>query len=260
MVTQGANVFVSAFMFAPLLLLLTVAASPDTIHVTVDGVDRVAYVFAPSKKSDSSPPVLFMFHGHGGSAQHCMEHFKMQERWPEAVVVYGDGLKITTAGGDGQGWQVDPNEQNRDVKFFDALLPKVLAGYNGDPKKVFAWGFSNGGMFVYTLWTMRADRFAAFCTSGSCFATDDIKLSTPKPAFVTISGNDPIVPPEYQEQALEQVEKEDASVKNGTDYGAAGTYYKGTQPVVVWRYKGGHEFPFEGFPKLIEFFRNIASS
>jgi polyhydroxybutyrate depolymerase len=243
-------------MFAQ-ILLLAFATGPDTIHVTVDGVDRVAYAFAPSQRTTQKPPVLFMFHGHGGSAERCIDRFGVEKRWPEAVVVYCDGLPVKTGGGDGKGWEIDGSEQNRDIKFFDGLLPKVLSGYHGDPNKVFAWGFSNGGMFMYTLWTMRAEKFAAFCPSGACFASDDIHLHGAKPAFITISGNDPIVPPNYQEAALKEAERTDVSAKSGTPFGTGGTYYKGTKPIVVWRYNGGHEFPFESFPKLIEFFKSI---
>jgi polyhydroxybutyrate depolymerase len=239
------------------LLLLALAKGPDTIHLTVNGVDRVAYAFAPSKRTSTRPPVLFMFHGHGGSAERCIDRFGVEKRWPEAVVVYCDGLPINGGGGIAKGWEIDTIERNRDIKFFDALLPKVLTSYHGDPKKVFAWGFSNGGMFMFTLWSMRPDKFAAFCASGSAIVNDDIHLDVPKPVFMTISGNDPIVPPSYQEAAFKEILKADRSAKKGTAYGAGGTYLKGTKPVVVWRYNGGHEFPFESFPKLIEFFKSI---
>jgi len=240
------------------LLFFVHARTPDTIHIDVHGVDRVAYAFAPSQPSTAKPPMIFMFHGHGGSAQTCMQRFYMEKRWPEAVVVYCDGLPVSTAGGDGKGWVLEPTANNRDIQFFDALLPKVLDQYHGDPKRVFAWGFSNGGMFMYTLWTMRAEKFAAFCPSGSAIAVDGIRLSVPKPAFMTISGNDPIVPPDYQEAAWQEIEKADRTAKTGTPYGDGGTYFKGTAPVVLWRYNGGHEFPFESFPKLIEFFKSVS--
>jgi polyhydroxybutyrate depolymerase len=239
------------------LLLLAGKLTPDTVQVKVDGAERLAYVFAPTSKSTSKPPVLFMFHGHGGSAQRCIERFGVEKRWPEAVVVYCDGLPVTTAGGNGKGWELQGNATNRDVKFFDALLPQVLSKYQGDPKKVFAWGFSNGGMFIYTLWSMRPDKFAAFCPSGSCIQDDDVQLRTPKPAFVTISANDNIVPTELQEEAFKKVLTIDHSESSGKPFGDGGTYYRGKQPVVCWRYSGGHEFPFESFPKLIEFFKGV---
>jgi len=246
-------------MFPSILLLLATASGPDAIHTNVDGTDRLAYVIAPSHKTGSKPPMLLMFHGHGGSAERCMKRFYMEKRWPEAIVVYLEGLEVLTAGGSGLGWKLLPNNQNRDIRFVDALLPKVLKQYNGDPKEVFAWGFSNGGMFTYTLWSARPNKFAGFCPSGACIVSDDFKLTQPKPAFVTISGNDETVPTILQKAALAQVERVDGSAKTGKRYGSAGTYFKGLKPVVMWDYNGGHEFPFESFPKLIEFFKSVAA-
>ncbi len=128
--------------------------------------------------------------------------------------------------------------------------------FHGDANKVFACGFSNGGMFVYTLWTMRADKFAGFCPSGAAFATDDTKLSVAKPCFVTISGNDDVVPAEYQKQAMEAVRAVNhASASSAVAYGSSGVYYRGTAPTVVWNYNGGHEFPFECWGDLVRFFK-----
>ena len=120
-------------MLASLLFLIQ-SATPKEIHVTVDGIDRLAYAMAPSKPS-AKPPVLLMFHGHGGSAERCMVRFSVEKRWPEAVVVYCDGLPIRTGGGMGKGWELDTIEQNRDIRFVDALLPKVLSRFHAMPRR-----------------------------------------------------------------------------------------------------------------------------
>lgn len=246
-------------MIATLLLAVSLA-QPDDIHLSIDGVDREAFVFRPTKPTNGKPPVLFMFHGHGGSAERCMGKFHAETHWPEAVVVYGQGLPMTLGPQSymGPGWILDCNEKNRDIRFFDALRAKVLSDYSGDPNHCFAWGFSNGGMFMYTLWTMRGSEFAGFCSSGGCILTDDVKLAKPKPMFITISGNDNNVPTEYQKQAYDEVRKADHSQGKGTPYGDHGILLKGAQPVVMWSYNGGHEFPFECFPTLIKFFRQIS--
>lgn len=246
-------------MLSALLLLAAQAQQPDTVHFTVDGVDRTAYIFAPSKKSEGKPPVLFMFHGHGGSAERCMGKFHLEKAWPEAIVVYGDGLEVS--GGvhatGGKGWMVEPNDQNRDIRFFDAMLAGVVKDYNADPRNVFAAGFSNGGGFTYTLWTARADKITAFCPSGAAFFTDDTVLKLAKPAFVTISTDDEIVPTQYQKAALEEVKKINQSEASASPYGAEGVLHKGKQPTVVWTYKGGHEFPFQSYGELVKFFKSV---
>jgi len=247
-------------MLLALLLVFTQTTQPITIDLNVNGVDRQALIVAPTK-INPKPPVLFMFHGHGGSAERMHSRFHAEQEWPEALVVYPDGLPVVRGepANGGKGWVLDCNDYNRDVQLFDALLKKVVNDYHGDASKVFVCGFSNGGMFVYTLWTMRADKIAGFCPSGAALATDDTKLSVAKPCFVTISGNDEIVPTNYQRDAMEAVRQVNHCGSAGTDYGATGIYYRGTQPMVVWNYNGGHEFPFECWGTLIRFFKSVSS-
>lgn len=242
------------------LCALLLLDTPARIQVNVDNLERQALIVAPSQTTTAKPPVLFMFHGHGGSADRCFNRFHFEKAWPDAVVVYPDGLPITL--GDptknGKGWVLDCNEQNRDIKLFDVLREKVVKDFHGDPKRVFACGFSNGGMFMYTLWTMRPHQLAAVCPSGACIATDDTHLLEPLPCFVTVSGNDEIVPTQYQSQGVDAVKKVDRSQGSGRPYGDHGEYFRGQKPVVVWNYDGGHEFPFECYPSLIKFFKEAA--
>ena len=243
-------------------LLLFYPVQSDRIHLNVGGVDREALIVAPSAPTAAKAPVLFMFHGHGGSAERMFNRFHAERAWPSALVVYPDGLPIARGNpiNNGNGWVLDCNESNRDVQLFDALLTRVVHDYHADASRVFAAGFSNGGMFMYTLWTMRANKIAGFCPSGAAFATDDVKLSVAKPCFVTISGDDDIVPASYQSQAMEAVRQTNRCASSGSAYGAHGTIYRGTQPMVVWNYNGGHEFPFECWPDLIRFFNSVSSS
>lgn len=159
-------------MLAPLLFAV-LAQQPETIHVDVGGMERQAIVVAPAHKSSDKPPVVFMFHGHGGSAEHCIGHFHVENQWPAAVVVYPEGMPISLGpqSPEGLGWQLRCDEKNSDIQFFDKLREKVLKDYDADPKKEFAMGFSNGGMFVYTLWALRGDEFAAFALPARCCST-----------------------------------------------------------------------------------------
>ena len=73
-------------------ILLACCSEPTKIHLDVDGVDREAIVFAPSRRTSSKPPVLFAFHGHGGSPERMNDRAHFETLWPEAVVVYPQGL------------------------------------------------------------------------------------------------------------------------------------------------------------------------
>src|SRR5579871_2850309 len=122
----------------PILVLVSTAFNTRTIHLKVDGVDRNAIVVATNQVAPGSP-VLFMFHGHGGSAERCETRFQLNLAWPEAIIVYPDGLPISVGdpANNGQGWALECKASNRDIRFFDALYSKITHDYKPNPKKVF---------------------------------------------------------------------------------------------------------------------------
>ena len=59
---------------------------------TVDGVARTALVYVPATAKASPTPLVFVFHGHGGSARQAARSFHIEQEWPEAISVYMQGL------------------------------------------------------------------------------------------------------------------------------------------------------------------------
>ena len=57
----------------------------------VDGETREALVYMPEKAENA--PLVFVFHGHGGNVQRISGMFRIHELWPEAAVVYMQGLQ-----------------------------------------------------------------------------------------------------------------------------------------------------------------------
>ncbi|HTQ08988.1 MAG TPA: hypothetical protein VMI31_02845 [Fimbriimonadaceae bacterium] len=240
-------------------VLLAQTLTPSKIHLLVDGLDRTALVYLPTRKTSAKPPILIAFHGHGGSPERLEGRAKLEDLWPDAIVVYPYGLPMTlqNPAEHGPGWVVDAKEDNRDIRFFDALLKKVVGDYRGDPAHVFAFGFSNGAIFMYTLWNLRGRELAGIGSAEGCLLTA-MNLSPPKPFFMTIGSDDNVVPVQYQRLALEQVKKTDRCQTAGTPYGERGLYFKGRQPVVYWPYQGGHEFPVDCLPTMIRFFSSLS--
>jgi len=62
------------------------------VKLKVEGVEREALVQIPAQDS-ATAPVIFFFHGHGGSAQNALKRFGLNKHWPEAIIVYMQGLK-----------------------------------------------------------------------------------------------------------------------------------------------------------------------
>src|SRR4051812_1090421 len=78
-------------------------------EVMVDGVAREALVQAPAGAKTKPAPVVFVFHGHGGTARSALRQFPIHEHWPEAIVVAMQGLntpgRLTDPEGKKPGWQ-----------------------------------------------------------------------------------------------------------------------------------------------------------
>ncbi len=63
------------------------------MHWTIDGVRREALVFAPrANYGSANHPLVLAFHGHGGQMLSTSVLMQIQTLWPEAIVVYPQGL------------------------------------------------------------------------------------------------------------------------------------------------------------------------
>ncbi len=229
----------------------------------IEGVKRTAVIYEGNAKSEKSP-VVFVFHGHGGNVRNAQRRLNFHSAWKEALVVYMQGIPgvvgITDAAGTKNGWQMNPNDlENRDVKFFDEVLQQLKKDYKVDDNRVYAVGHSNGSRFVYVLWAMRADKFAAFCGVAGPGGRL-IKDAPPKSIWMSMGENDPIVPAQMQKLAIPLVQKVlGIDAANGVTNGEITTYKgQGDTELILEIRNAGHEFPQESIPKMVEFFkRNV---
>src|SRR5262249_8227617 len=82
-------------LFCCCAFLVSSAARAEVMSWTVDGVARRALVFAPTAPTTAGGgkvPLVFAFHGHGGNMRGAARTMAFQEAWPEALVVYMQGL------------------------------------------------------------------------------------------------------------------------------------------------------------------------
>ena len=232
----------------------------------VGGVDRVALVYAPESAKTTASPLLFAFHGHGGTAQNVARRMDFQHLWPEAIVVYMQGLPtpgaLTDPEGKLPGWQKAPGDQgDRDLKFFDMVVETVKKDYKVDPKQIFATGHSNGGGFTYLLWAERGDLFAAFAPSAATAARNLAHLK-PKPAMHIAGENDQLVRFVWQEKAMESVRTLNKCEATGKEWARAGnikaTLYpsKTGNPFISAIFPGPHAFPVEAAGLVVKFFKS----
>ena len=245
-----------------LFLMMVFTADPvlNRMEVQVDGVTREALVSIPEGASKEKPaPVVFGFHGHGGSMRNASRQFGVEEVWPEAVVVYMQGLKTPTArdpAGDKPGWQNRPGIQgDRDLKAFDAFLALIKSKTTIDENRIYATGHSNGGGFTYCLWAGRRDVFAAIAPSS---ANPPIPESLkPIPVFHVTGKADAIVSYENQVRTVEGVRKVNGCDEKGTEWAKDCTLYKSEKgaPVVWMVHAGGHKYESRAPALIVRFFK-----
>jgi polyhydroxybutyrate depolymerase len=247
---------------------ITVAQAQESLQrreIVVDGVKREALLYAPGKASTESAPVIFGFHGHGGNMNNAARQYHFQTLWPEAIVIYPQGLntpgRLTDPEGKKPGWQSGPGDQgDRDLKFFDAMLAELRKNYKVDDKRIYSSGHSNGGGFTYLLWAMRGDQFAAFAPSASA-ASRSQSLLKPKPVLHVAGENDPLVKFAWQQATMDAVRKLNqcgAGLPWELDKNC--TIYRSPigAPVVTAIHPGTHHYPNEAPEVIVKFFKSQA--
>jgi len=236
----------------------------------VDGVDRVGLVYAPTLATTSPTPVMFAFHGHGGTMQHAARTFAYHKHWPEAIVVYLQGLntpgKLTDPEGKKPGWQHGAGaEKDRDLKFFDVVLTKLKSDYQVDESRIYSTGHSNGGGFTYLLWSQRGDVFAAMAPSAS-IANQELKSLKPKPVLHVAGTSDPLVKFDWQERMMTALRKLNGCDPKGQPWDKSGdlvgTIYRSEKgpPVITLIFPGNHKFPQEASALIVKFFKENKKS
>lgn len=229
----------------------------------VDGVTREALVSIPSDRPAEGLPVVFAFHGHGGSMAQASRSFPIHRLWPGALVVYPQGLptvgQLTDPAGSRNGWQGVPgSEGDRDLKFFDAMLASLRKDCPVDEHRIYATGHSNGGGFTYLLWAERGDVFAAFAPSSALLARGFQKFK-PKPVLHVGSPQDPLVKFAWQEEMIDYVLKLNGcgpfkpAAMGYTTYPSSNGH-----EVAVYLHDGGHKYPTAAPALIVKFFQTHA--
>lgn len=225
---------------------------------------REALLYIPAAAKEAPYPLVFVFHGHGGTMRNAANTFAIERHWPEALVVYMQGLNtpgvLTDLEGKNPGWQRQPSDQNdRDLKFFDAVLATLKQDYRVDERRIYVIGHSNGGAFTYLLWATRGNLFAAVAPSGAAARGQTLADLRPKPVLHIAGEKDNLVRFEWQKRMMDQLRKLNAC-EEGKAWEQWCTLYpsKSGNPVVTCIYPGGHQFPKEAVPIIVKFFKEHA--
>jgi polyhydroxybutyrate depolymerase len=245
----------------------TASASRDyapgrhVVWYQVGGVQRAAVVVVP--KALSRPvPLVFVFHGHGGSGPNIERKFDIEGLWPDAIVVYPDGLVghkgVTDPAGVETGWQTKLGESgNRDIAFYDAMLGALRSNLPVDGDRIYLMGHSNGSAFVSLLLNQRGGAIAATANLSSQPSARLLDGDPVRSMFMSMGKSDPIVPFANQQRSIPLAEHKlgvdrNAATVNGDLRSEKG---QGNIELETYIYAGGHEPPPEVPRLVVEFFR-----
>ena len=237
------------------------AAEPAPTKWTIDGIERQALVYLPSTPSKEKPPVIFAFHGHGGNVNFAARGMAFQNYWPEAIVVYPQGLRtpgiVMDLEGRKPGWQREAGQEgDRDLKFIDAIMVTLREKYSIDESRVYATGFSNGGLFTYLLLSQRPKVFAAFAPGGAVLLPQ-VSLSQARPVLHYGGQEDRLARFDKQQETIDQLRKFNGCSAEGESCGAVCTLYRSAKgaPVETFINSGGHAYPQAVTQLIVKFFK-----
>lgn len=236
----------------------------QTMTWDVNGVKREAIVYVPEGATTTPAPLVFAFHGHGGSSGQFARSSEFQTAWPQAIVVYPQGLPtagMTDPQGKKAGWQRGPGaEGDRDLKFFDAMLAGLKSQFKLDERRIYSTGHSNGGGFTYLLWGQRGSIFAALGPSAAGAAASRDATFVARPLIHIAGENDTVVPIAFQQRTLTAARAINGCDGEGSTWAKYCTQYlsKSGTPIVVCLQPGGHKYYEQATELIVRFFKEHA--
>ena len=131
-----------------------------------DGIERQFLMYNPdSNNNESKKPLLINFHGFGGQVNQYFEWSNMRSLADseDFILVYPQGTDL----GGSSHWNAalnggDNKSNTDDLGFVEALINKLSSENLIDNKRVYAIGYSNGGMMSYALACYKSNLIAAF--------------------------------------------------------------------------------------------------
>ncbi|MDA9992745.1 prolyl oligopeptidase family serine peptidase [Flavobacteriaceae bacterium] len=162
-----------------------------------DGMNREYILYVPNSYDETSAiPILFNFHGFGGSASQFMQEADMRSL-AEAntfILVYPQGSCL-----DGSShWNPCPiggdNKSTADdVGFIESIISEISSQYTIDMERIYAAGYSNGGMMAYGLANYKSDLIAAVASVSGTMLNCTGPTSHPMPVVHLHGTSDGVV-------------------------------------------------------------------
>jgi len=164
--------------------VLTNAQQQITKTMIYDGVSREYIVYIPASYDASKDfPLLFSFHGGAGFANDFIIVNDMRPIadtaafiaiYPQGAIDYDGADPGTTPS---TSWIHKAPTTHNDVNFIGAIIDTLANEYLVDENRVYACGYSEGGIFSYELGCRLNNRIAAFASVSASMMVDAFRDS-----------------------------------------------------------------------------------
>ena len=163
------------FLFIPLFSISQQQINKTMIY---DGNAREYIVYIPaSYDGSSSYPLMFSFHGGGGTSSDFINTNDMRPIadtagfiaiYPQAAIDPEDGSFS---------WLHKAPTTHNDIFFIEAIIDTLSTQYMIDNNRIYACGYSEGGIFSYELGCRLNNRIAAFSSVAGSMLVDAFRDS-----------------------------------------------------------------------------------
>ncbi len=141
-------------------------------------------------------PILFNFHGFGGSVEVFMEYADLRSvaETNTFILVYPQGSCLEGS----SHWNPCPNgpgnkSEADDFGFVEAMINQISSEYYIDLDRVYAGGYSNGGMMAYGLANYKSDLIAAVASVSGTMLNCTGSTNHPMPVVHLHGTSDDVV-------------------------------------------------------------------
>ena len=152
-----------------------------------EGINREYVLYVPDSYDGSfSVPVVLNFHGFSGDAYQYMNEADMRilSESETFILIYPQGLDL-----DGEPhWNACPNGGDNksdvdDFGFVETLVEEISSNYSIDLERIYAVGYSNGGMMAYGLANHKSKLIAAVASVSGAMLDCTGPTSHPMPVI-----------------------------------------------------------------------------
>lgn len=201
-----------SYTLVVILLSILLGCSEDEVNTTPDsnisntssntimhvGVNREYLVYIPSSYNQTySAPLMLNFHGFGGNSSDFMNYADMRTlaESDTFILVYPQGSLSNgfshwnpcPIGGDNK-------STADDFGFIEAMVQEIASQYNVDLDRIYAAGYSNGGMMAYGLANYKSELVSAVASVSGAMLDCIGTTNHPMPVLHLHGTNDDVIP------------------------------------------------------------------